>query len=142
MLCLWYYFLMELSLSTPALLFPAIAILMLGYINRYLGTAGVIRNFKKDYDSGYKHVDVAWQLRILKKRIGLIRWMLLFGVKSLIMACLSMFLLFAELQTAGKFAFGLSLAIMVLSLLLSLYETALSNKSLLIEVDDILEKET
>lgn len=132
---------MELTLTTPALLFPAIAILMLGYINRYIGTASVIRNFKKDYDTGYTHVDVTRQLKILKRRIELSKWMLLLGMKALALASISMFLLFAGYQTAGKVSFGLSLIIMVLSALVSLYETFLSNKSLLIEVDDILKKE-
>jgi hypothetical protein len=55
------------DINTPALLFPAIAILTLGYVNRYLGTAGVIRNLKKDYDSGYVHSSITVQLAILKK---------------------------------------------------------------------------
>jgi hypothetical protein len=38
---------MELTLTTPALLFPAIAILMLGYINRYIGTTTVFETSKK-----------------------------------------------------------------------------------------------
>ncbi|HSH31150.1 MAG TPA: DUF2721 domain-containing protein, partial [Candidatus Saccharimonadales bacterium] len=67
---------MDIELSTPALLFPAIAILMLGYINRYLGTANVIRTFKKDYDSGYIHTDITKQLTILRKRINMSRHML------------------------------------------------------------------
>lgn len=132
---------MELPLTTPALLFPAIAILMLGYVNRYLGTAGVIRSFKKDYDTGYVHVDVVHQLKILKKRISLSRVMLAFGVFALICACLSMLLIYLSLDRSGAICFALSVSTMIASLLVSLYETFLSNKSLLIEVEDILRKE-
>ena len=133
--------LMEIPLTTPALLFPAIAILMLGYINRYLGTAKVIRTFRKDYDDGYKHIDVVKQLKILRKRIELSRIMLIAGVVALICACLSMFLILAELPGAGKTSFGLSIVAMILSLFISLYETFLSNKSLFIEINDIFEQE-
>jgi hypothetical protein len=131
---------MEIPLTTPALLFPAIAILMLGYVNRYLGIAGVIRSFKKDYDSGYIHVDVVEQLKILKKRIELSRLMLTLGVVALMSACVSMFLIFAD-YAFGEAAFGLSIITMILSLFVSLYETSLSNKSLFIEIDDIFAKE-
>lgn len=132
---------MEITLTTPALLFPAIAILMLGYVNRYLGTASVIRTFKKDYDAGYKHIEVVSQINILKKRIELSRQMLTAGILALLFACLSMFLIFAGLQLAGIVIFSLSLIAMIISMFISLYETSLSNKALLIEVNDILKKE-
>ena len=132
---------MEISLTVPALLFPAIAILMLGYINRYIGTAGVIRNFKKDYDSGYKHTDIAAQLRILRKRIELSRGMITFAATALLFACLSMFLIFEGTQAGGKVSFGAALVAMILSICVSLYETFLSNKSLNLEIDNILLKE-
>lgn len=131
----------DIPITTPALLFPAIAILMLGYINRYQGTAGVIRAFKSDYDKGYKRVELTQQVRILKKRIELSRYMLLVGATALMLACISMFLIFAEQQRWGNYAFGLSIIFMIVSLFLSIAETTLSNKSLIIEADDILSKE-
>lgn len=132
---------MEIDLTTPALLFPAIAILMLGYVNRYIGTAGVIRNYKKDYDSGFKHNDVSKQLFILRRRISLSQAMIFAAATALLFACVSMTFIFKDLNEVGKFAFGLSLIAMVLSISFSLYETTLSNKSLNIEIDDMLTKE-
>lgn len=132
---------MNLPITTPALLFPAIAILMLGYVNRYLGTANLIRNIKKDYDTGYKRVNVVTQLEILKKRIELSRYMLEVGALALISACLSMFLIFADKQDFGEIVFGLSLIAMITSVVISFYETSLSNKSLLIEIEDVFKKE-
>lgn len=114
---------------------------MLGYINRYVGTAGVIRNFKKDYDTGYKHADLRQQLTILKKRIELSRLMITLAATALLLACLSMFLIFENSQTGGKVSFGASLVAMIASILISLYETTLSNRSLIIEINDILRKE-
>ena len=133
---------MNIPITTPALLFPAIAILILGYINRYLGTASLIRTLKKDYDTGYKRVEIVSQIKILKKRVELSRYMLEIGALALAFACLSMFLIFADQQAWGDRAFGLSLLAMITSLAISIYETVLSNKSLLIEVEDILKKES
>jgi len=132
---------MQLDLTTPALLFPAVAILMLGYINRYIGTASVIRNFRKDYDAGYKHIDLVKQLTILKKRIGLSRIMMALAGVALLLACISMLLIFQEARLAGEVVFSGALLAMILSICFALYETVLTNKSLLIEIDDIFKKE-
>lgn len=132
---------MEISLTDPALLFPAIAILMLGYINRYVSTAGVVRNFKKDYDSGYKHADITKQLALLAKRIELSKLMISLASAALLLACLSMFLIFWGSQPGGKMSFAAALLGMILSVCVSLYETSLSNKSLELEINDILNKE-
>lgn len=133
--------LMDVPITTPALLFPAIAILMLGYINRYLGTSSLIRTIKKDYDQGYSRVDLIKQLKILKKRIELSRYMLTIGALALAFACASMFFIFVKQQETGDVVFGLSILSMIASLIVSLFETTLSNRSLIIEINDIIKKE-
>lgn len=132
---------MDIPITTPALLFPAIAILMLGFVNRYQGTANLIRTIKKDYDTGYKRVDIVNQLHILTTRIELSRFMLTIGSMALMLACLSMFFIFVEMQDIGNKVFGLSIAAMITSILISLYETSLSNRSLMVEIDDVFKKE-
>jgi hypothetical protein len=42
---------MEISLTTPALLFPAISLLMLAYTNRFLTLATIIRNLHDRYQN-------------------------------------------------------------------------------------------
>ena len=106
-----------------------------------MGVAGVIRSFKKDYDSGYKHAELVRQLGILKKRVELARFMITVAATALLLACLSMFMIFGGWQEAGKVSFGASLLAMITSVILSLYETTLSNKSLIIEVDNMLADE-
>lgn len=115
---------------------------MLGYVNRYLGTSSLIRTIKKDYDTGYSRVKIVVQIKVLKKRIELSRHMLTIGACALMFACLSMFLIFMNQQDAGNVAFGLSILAMIVSLVLSVYETYLSNRSLIMEVDDIVRKES
>ena len=133
---------MHIELTVPALLFPAIAILMLGYINRYLGAATVVRNFVKDYDTGYKHAHVIEQLNIMRRRLALFRLMTGMASTALLLACASMFLIFSKHNDAGAIAFGASLTAMIVSILFALTETALSNRSLNIEIQDILTKES
>jgi len=132
---------MNLDLTTPALLFPAVAILMLGYINRYVGAAQVIRTFKKDYDAGYKHVDVALQLKIMRRRISLFQLMIGTASISLLLACASMLFIYEHWQVAGEVTFAIALFCLILSITFALFETSLSNRSLDIEIDDILQKE-
>lgn len=126
---------MELPITTPAMLLPAIAILMLGYVNRYLGTANVIRSYRRDHASGFKRSDLDRQLKVLKKRIELSRFMMSFASFALILTFLSMYLLFIEQSEYGQIIFGLSLISMITSILIALYETALSNKSLFMEIE-------
>ena len=40
---------MSLSINTPALLFPAISLLLLAYTNRFLAIANVVRRLHDDY---------------------------------------------------------------------------------------------
>lgn len=129
------------DITTPALLFPAIAILILGYANRYVSAAGVIRTFKKDYDSGYAHVDIVSQLKVMRRRMGLFKWMLTLGTSSLLIACSTMLFIYIGLADVAAITFGLAVFGMILSLVLSVYETALSNSSLNIEIEDVLVKE-
>jgi len=41
---------MELSINTPALLFPAITLLMLAYTNRFLALASLVRSLHDEYN--------------------------------------------------------------------------------------------
>lgn len=129
---------MEIPITTPALLFPAIAILMLGFINRYVSTAGVIRNYKKDHQTGIERHDIEVQLLILKKRIQLSRLMMTLAASGLFLACVSTLLIFLELSDAGALAFGGSLVLMTISLIASIIETSMSNKSLIMEIESII----
>jgi hypothetical protein len=67
--------------------------------------------------------------------------MLATAISALMAAYLSMLLIFENKQYAGKTVFGVSLVLMVISMIMSLYETSLSNRSLNIEINDMLRKE-
>ena len=87
-------FYMEITLTTPALLFPTVSLLLLAYTNRFLTLATIIRSL---YDRYHNDGDESLvpQIQNLRYRVYLIRNMQIAGVLSLLLCVLSMFALFA-----------------------------------------------
>lgn len=114
-----------LSLTTPALLFPTVSLLLLAYTNRFLTLATIIRNLNDRYhDSADKNLLA--QIDNLRYRVYLIRNMQIAGVMSLLMCVVSMFALFAGWADGGTWSFGLALVLMIVSLGISLRELQIS----------------
>jgi len=127
---------MEITLTTPALLFPAISLLLLAYTNRFLAIASMIRQLHKMYLENPKSV-LEGQLHNLRKRLFLIRTMQFFGVASLFLCVLAMFFIYMKVGQWGSYTFGVSLVLLLLSLFISLREIQLSTKALEIELSDM-----
>lgn len=124
----------DLSLTTPALLFPAISLLLLAYTNRFLVIAQLIRELNKRSKDVQPDL-TRRQIRNLKKRVQLIKWMQFYGALGFLLCTFSMACLFFTYPTLGEIAFGSSLISMVISLLLSLYEISISVNALNIELE-------
>ncbi len=116
---------MEISLTTPALLFPAISLLMLAYTNRFLTLATIIRNLHDRYRNEAND-NLLGQIANLRFRIYLIRNMQIYGVLSLLFCVISMFALFAGWVVAGQWTFAMALILMMVSMLISLRELQIS----------------
>jgi len=116
---------MEISLTTPALLFPAISLLMLAYTNRFLTIATIIRSLHDRYKSEAND-NLLGQIANLRYRIYLIRNMQIFGVMSLLFCVMSMFALFAGWIAGGQWTFAIALILMMASMLISLRELQIS----------------
>ncbi len=116
---------MEISLTTPALLFPAISLLMLAYTNRFLTLATIIRNLHDRYRSEANE-NLLGQIANLRYRIYLIRNMQIAGVLSLLFCVISMFALFAGWIPGGQWSFGIALILMMVSMMISLRELQIS----------------
>jgi len=123
------------DLTTPALLFPAISLVLLAYGNRFLALAQIIRQLHALPER--KAEVVRRQIPGLKRRILLIKYMQGFGVLGFLLCALSMFALFVHETLLGKILFGTSLAALVLSLLLSLAEVLISTNALSVVVEDL-----
>jgi Protein of unknown function (DUF2721) len=127
---------MDLTLTTPALLFPAISLLLLAYTNRFLSLAALMRDLYGRYRA-QPDPKIKGQLQNLRYRIVLIRNMQLCGVASFFCCVLCMFALFLGQVAAGIWVFGAALVLLLLSLALSLRELQVSIDALFLQVDDL-----
>lgn len=129
---------MDITLTTPSLLFPTVSLLMLAYTNRFLTLATIIRNLHDRYKAE-NNDNLLGQIANLRYRVYLIRDMQIFGVLSLLFCVISMFALFAGWLTAGQWSFALALVLMIVSMLISLRELQISVGALdllLVELED------
>lgn len=131
---------MEFNLTTPALLFPAISLLMLAFTNRFLALASLIRSLHEHYRNSTDPKYLR-QIENLRRRIKLTRDMQICGIFSLILCTACMFVLFAGMVQVGKGLFAASLISMITSLALSLWEIQISVGALDVHLKDLEENE-
>ena len=127
---------MELTLSIPALLFPAISLTMLAYNARYLAIAGLIRQLHKQFEET-EASPLKKQIHSLRKRLGIIKNMQASAIISFLLAAVTMFLIYVELMVWANVIFGISLVFLMISLILSLIEVQLSTKALGIQLSNM-----
>jgi hypothetical protein len=127
---------MDINLTTPALLFPAISLLLLAYTNRFLALAALMRELYARYKTN-PDKRIKGQLTSLRYRIGIIRTMQVWGVASFVGCVLCMIVLFAGWLTVGKWVFVGSLLMLLLSLGLSLREVQVSIDALTLQMHDL-----
>ena len=131
---------MELTLNTPAILFPAISLLMLAYTNRFLALAGLIRNLHTKFLVNRENEKIVMaQLKNLRLRIKFIKYMQGLGVLSIFLCVLCMALLYVNYTIEAQIIFGISLLIFLASLTLSLIEINISTNALELELSDMEE---
>ena len=127
---------MNLTMSIPALLFPAISLTMLAYNARYLAIAALVRQLHKEYKTSHEK-NIGVQNKILSKRLTLIRATQGFAILSFMGAVLTMLVLFLEMTLTADVIFIISLSSMMLSLILLLIEIQVSTKALQVQLKDI-----
>ncbi|MEX0685947.1 MAG: DUF2721 domain-containing protein [Balneolales bacterium] len=127
---------MSLDLTTPALLFPAISLLLLAYSNRFLAIASLIRSLHGKYNKDPGSI-LFGQIENLRIRINLIKNMQIWGVGSLLLCVVCMFLLYVDYYLAGSVVFGVSLIMLMISLWQSIMEIRISNLALNLELSDM-----
>jgi len=132
---------MEITFNTPALLFPAISLLLLAYTNRYLALANLIRKLHDEYMRGEKNNLLLSQIRILRQRINLVRYMQGMGVFSFLCCVITMYGVYQQWIVLNRYVFALSLLSLLTSLVISLIEISKSTHALELELSDIEELE-
>lgn len=126
----------QLTLTTPALLFSAISLIMLAYTNRFLAYAATIRSLHDKYIQNKNSVLIA-QIKNIKKRLYLTRYMQILGISSLLLCVLTMFLIYVEQHMIATWVFGVALLLLISSLAFLILEIQISVKALEHHISDI-----
>lgn len=132
---------MEININTPALLFPAISLLLLAYTNRFLALANLVRKLHGEYKKGEKHTILLKQIHSLRRRINLVRYMQGLGVFSFLCCVGSMYSIYRDQMKIAGLVFAISLLSLMASLVISLIEITRSTKALEMELSDIEDME-
>lgn len=127
---------MEFSLTTPALLFPAISLLMLAYTNRFIVISQLIRNLYQQHQQTPSRF-MRLQIEHLRTRVRLIRAMQAWGALAFISCTLSMLLNLIELGAWPLYLFGGSLVALLVSLVISLVEIIISGYAIRIQLQGL-----
>ena len=85
---------MEISFTTPALLFPAISLLLLAYTNRFLALANLVRKLHDEYKRGEQSKIILQQIHSLRLRLRLVRYMQGLGVLSFLFCVITMYTIY------------------------------------------------
>ena len=130
---------MDITINTPALLFPAISLIMLAYTNRFMALSSVVRKLHDEYQANKENKNLQQQIKNLQHRIKLVRRMQFFGVMSFLMAILCMYLIFIDQIAAANVVFAISILLFSISLVISLIEILRSTNALELELEDMEE---
>ncbi|MDR3679007.1 MAG: DUF2721 domain-containing protein [Flavipsychrobacter sp.] len=125
---------MDISITTPGLLFPAISLLMLSHTNRFLALANLIRSLLEKYKNTEDKAHIKLQIQHLRSRLHLIRTMQVFGVLSFLLCAICMCCIFMTWMAAATVIFVLSIFTFIISLLVSLTEIVQSLNALEVEM--------
>jgi hypothetical protein len=128
---------MDINLNTPALLFPAISLVMLAYTNRFLALSSTVRALHTLYAKHENKKVIHGQIKNLRYRLKLIRQMQILGVFSFLCSILCMYTIYSEHLIIANWIFAIGMLSFAASLCISLMEINLSNKALELELSDI-----
>jgi len=128
---------MDISINTPALLFPAISLIMLAYTNRFLALATRVRTLHNEYNTSENKLVLHGQIKNLRFRIKLIKQMQALGVMAFLSCIICMYFIYIEWMIMAHWVFAFSLISFSSSLAISLWEIQLSTKALELELSDM-----
>ena len=131
---------MEIDLTTPALLFSAISLILLAYTNRFLAYANVVRSLKDKYQQSGNPQDIE-QIKNLRKRLSLTQSMQILGIASLLLCVVAMFSIYINLPELAIYLFGSALVLLAASLGVCIWEINISVKALDIHLKDMSSKQ-
>ena len=129
----------EFTLTTPALLFSAVSLILLAYTNRFLAYAQLVRTLRERYRENPSRVTRA-QIDNLRRRLHLTRTMQILGVTSLFLCVVTMFMIYIGLSAVSAYVFGVALVCLIGSLGVSIREIQISVRVLDLHLHDMEER--
>ena len=127
---------MDLNITTPGLIFPSISFLLIAYSNRFLAIATLIRDLKTKFSENKAEI-LLKQIKNLRYRLKLIRWMQAVAVFGMLLALLSIFALYLNSPMLGNAFFIFAVISITTSLSIALVEIMFSGRALDLELEDI-----
>ncbi|MBK9456152.1 MAG: DUF2721 domain-containing protein [Bacteroidetes bacterium] len=128
---------MDITINTPALLFPAISLVMLAYTNRFMALSSVVRKLHDEYQTNKSNNNLQLQIKNLQYRIKLVRRMQFFGVTSFLLAIMCMYTIYQDNFELAHITFAASIISFSTSLIISLIEIMQSTRALELELSDM-----
>lgn len=126
----------QLTLTTPALLFSAISLILLAYTNRFLAYASVVRSLHATFKENPNSI-LLGQIQNLRLRLRLTQTMQILGISSLLLCVVCMFLIYVHFSTGAEITFAVALILLIFSLALSVREIQISVKALDLHLSDM-----
>ncbi len=128
---------MDITINTPALLFPAISLIMLAYTNRFLALSNRVRTLHDKYLTGENKDIVHGQIKSLRYRLKLIKNMQALGIISFLCCIVCMYCIYIDQLSWANVLFAIGMLSFTFSLILSLLEIQLSTRALSLELSDM-----
>lgn len=126
----------QLTLTTPALLFSAVSLLLLAYTNRFLAYAQVVRTLHATFLEK-PNSQLLGQIKNLRRRLRLTQAMQVLGITSLLLCVVCMFLIYVHFNMLAEVLFGIALVLLSLSLAISIREIQISVRALDLHLSDM-----
>lgn len=130
---------MDITINTPALLFPAISLVMLAFTNRFLALSSVVRQLHDRYGKmdGKPNQLLHAQIKNLRFRLRLVKYMQILGVSSFLAAIVCMGFIYFDKMPYARMSFATAIVLFGASLIVSLVELFQSTRSLELELSDV-----
>jgi len=127
------------EISTPALVFPALSVLMLAYTNKFIAISKRVRALHAEHKNNPSK-NLRSQLEVMGRRMRFIRNMQTTALSGFSANLLSMAFIFIGRQSLALLFFSLGLALVFCSLIICILEIQLSTKVMTLLMEEDLDK--
>ena len=123
------------DISTPAIVFPALSVLMLAYTNRFIAISKRVRSLHEEYLSESSQI-IYQQIQIMHKRLTYIRNMQILAISGFLINVISIFLILLNIKIVATYMFAFSLIFIAASLGVAMLEIYFSVNALSLQLHE------